>query len=252
MLTPKPIFQGFKNYITFFQDPIFWQVILNNVIYGLLTIFPTMFIALILAILIDETKKFKTFFRLGLFYPLLIPYAAAAMVWVFMYDPSLGIINKFLRLLRLPEHGWLGDPRYSLLSIIIMTIWKNVGYYMLIYLAGLQNIPTNLYEAVKIEGAGWFKTHYYITFPLVGPITLFIFVISIIQSFKVFTSVYLMTEGGPGYSSNVLIYYTYEYAFKFWQIGKAAALTSVMILTLLFLVSIVFGLFGKRITYSVM
>ncbi|HDI51171.1 MAG TPA: sugar ABC transporter permease [Bacteroidetes bacterium] len=248
--TRPPVFQWFQNYIDFFHNPTFWEVITNNIVFAVATIFPTMILALVFAILINEIK-YKSFFRLSLFYPLLIPYAAAAMVWVFMYDPSLGPINKFLSIFGVPEIGWLGDRRYSLWAIIIMTIWKNVGYYMLIYLAGLQNIPKELYDAAKTDGATWLQQHLNVTVPLIGPSTLFIFVVSIIQSFKVFTQIYLMTEGGPGYSSNVLIYYTYEYAFKFWQLGNASALTSIMILVLLFLVLIVFGIFGRRITYQV-
>ncbi len=247
--TPHPVFQWFQNYISFFHNPIFWQVITNNVIFGVATIFPTMFLALFFAILINEVKL-KSPFRLSLFYPLLVPYAAAAMVWVFMYDPTLGPINKFLELFGVPEIGWLGDHRYALLAIIIMTIWKNVGYFMLIYLAGLQNIPSELYDAAKTDGANWFQKHYNVTVPLIGPSTFFVFIVSIIQSFKVFTQVYLMTQGGPGYSSNVLIYYTYQYAFQFWQLGNASTLTAIMILILLFLVLLVFGIFGRRITYQ--
>lgn len=247
--TPQPVFQWFENYTRFFGNPIFWEVVTNNVVFAVATILPTMILALFFAILINEVKL-KSPFRLALFYPLLIPYAAAAMVWVFMYDPGLGPINKFLSIFGIPSLGWLGDRRYSLLAIILMTIWKNVGYYMLIYLAGLQAIPSDLYDAARTDGANWMSKHYHVTLPLVGPSTLFVFVVSIIQSFKVFTQIYLMTEGGPGYSSNVLIYYTYEYAFKFWQLGKASTLTSIMILILLFLVLIVFGLFGRRITYQ--
>ncbi|RKX79649.1 MAG: sugar ABC transporter permease [Spirochaetes bacterium] len=247
---PKPIFQGLKNYIDFFKDPIFWQIILNNVLFGLGTILPTMIMALIFAILINEVRSLRTFFRLSLFYPMLIPYAAAAMVWVFIYDPSLGPINLILKLLKLKPIGWLGDSRYSLIAIIIMTVWKNLGYYMLIFLAGLQNIPRDLYEAATVEGTNWSQKHWHITIPLVGPSTLFVFVVSVIQSFKVFTQIYLMTEGGPGYSSNVLIYRTYEYGFKFWQLGRASTLTTLMIMILLFLVLIVFGVWGRKITYQ--
>ena len=248
--TGKPIFCGLKNYINMLHDSIFWQAVFNNVIYGVFTIFPTMLLALFLAILIDEVSKFKTFYQIGIFYPTIIPMTAAAMVWMFMYDPSLGIINKFLGLLHLPQPGWLGDSKTSLLSLIIMAIWKNLGYYMLLYLAGLQLIPRELYEAADMEGANWFRKHYHVTFPLVSPTTLFVFIVSIIQSFKVFTQVYLMTQGGPGYSSSVLVFYIYENAFRYWDIGMASALTSVMILVLLFLVLLVFGVFGKRVTYS--
>ena len=248
--TVEPVFQGLKNYIDFFHNPIFWQVVTNNVLFAIATIVPTMALALFFAILINEVKV-KSPFRLSLFYPLLIPYAAAAMVWVFMFDPALGPINTFLGLFGVRSIGWLGDRRYSLLAIMLMTMWKNLGYYMLIYLAGLQSVPAELYDAAKVDGANWFLQHRHVTLPLIGPSTLFVFVVSIIQSFKVFTQIYLMTEGGPGYSSSVLIYYTYEYGFKFWQLGRASTLTSIMILILMFLVLMVFSVFSRRVTYQV-
>jgi len=249
-LNPKPVFAGFENYRRMLNDPIFWTVVKNNLIYSLLTIFPTMALALFLAILIDESKRFKTFFKIGLFYPMLIPTAAGAMVWVLMFDPSLGLINKVLRLFGLPQPGWLGSSDYSLWGLIIMGIWKDTGYYMLIFLAGLQNIPIDLYEAASIEGANWWKKHLFITIPLVSPTTLFVFVVAVIQSFKVFTQVHLMTKGGPGYSSNVLVYYTYENAFRYWDIGLASALTCVLILFLILLVMLIFGFLARKVHYS--
>jgi len=248
--TPKAIFVGLENYIEFAQNPVFWQVVGNNVVFTVSTIFPTMVLALFFAILINEVAV-KGPFRLGIFLPKVMPYAAAAMIWVFIYDPSIGPLNSFMKLFGLPSIGWLGDSRYSLLAIIITMIWRNVGYYMLIYLAGLQSIPRDLYDAARTDGASWLSRHIHVTIPLVGPSTLFVFVVSIIQSFKAFTQIQLMTRGGPGYSSSILIYYTYEYAFKFWQLGKASTLTSIMIIGLLFLVLIVFGYYGRRITYQV-
>lgn len=247
--TPEPIFVGFQNYIEFFHNPVFWQVITNNVIFAVATIIPTMLLALFFAILIDEVVV-KSFFRGALFLPKVVPYAALAMIWVFLYEPSIGPINRFLDLVGLPSIGWLGSSKYSLLAIIITMIWRNFGYYMLIYLAGLQNISRDLYDSARVDGASWWKRHLHVTIPLLGPSTLFVFVVSIIQSFKAFTQVQLMTRGGPGYSSSILIYYTYEFAFKFWKMGKASTLTSIMILMLIFLVILAFGFYGRRITYE--
>jgi len=247
--TVKPIFVGLQNYIEFANNPVFWQVVTNNVIFGLGTILPTMILALFFAILIDEVAL-KSFFRGALFLPKVVPYAALAMIWVFLYEPSIGPINRFLGLFGLPSIGWLGSSEYSLLAIIITMVWRNFGYYMLIYLAGLQNISRDLYDSAKVDGASWFNMHRHVTIPLLGPSTLFVFVVSIIQSFKAFTQVQLMTRGGPGYSSSILIYYTYEYAFKFWKMGMASTLTSIMILTLILLVILAFGFYGRRITYQ--
>lgn len=247
--TAEAIFVGFQNYVEFLHKPVFWQVVRNNVIFAVATILPTMVLALFFAILINEIEV-KAPFRLAIFLPKVMPYAAAAMIWVFLYDPSIGPINTFFRSVGLPSIGWLVDRRYSLIAIIITMIWRNVGYYMLIYLAGLQSIPRDLYDAAQTDGASWFSRHLHVTIPLVGPSTLFVFVVSIIQSFKAFTQIQLMTRGGPGYSSSILIYYTYEFAFKFWQLGKASTLTSIMIISLLFLVLIVFGYYGRRVTYQ--
>ncbi len=242
---------GLGNYFHFFSNPIFWQVVWNNVVFLVATIFPTMALALLCAILINEVVRGKAFYRLALFYPLLVPFAAAAMVWVFMYDPGIGPINRLLGLLGLPRPGWLGDRNYSLWSLVIMNVWRHFGYFMLIYLAGLQAVPRALYDASKCDGANWFSMHRHVTMPLLGPSHLFVFVVSIIQSFQVFTQVFMMTEGGPGYSSSVLIFYTWEHGFKFWQLGRAGALTSIMILAILLLVLVVFGIVGRRISYEI-
>lgn len=245
----QPVFVGVQNYLEFFNNPTFWEVVTNNVIFAVATIVPTTFLALFVAILIDEIVL-KSFFRVAFFLPKVIPYAALAMIWVFLYEPTIGPINRLLGLLGLPTPGWLGGSATSLWAIIITMIWRNFGYYMLIYLAGLQNISRDLYDSAKIDGASWFRRHLHVTIPLLGPSTLFVFIVSIIQSFKAFTQIQLMTRGGPGYSSSILIYYTYEYAFKFWKMGKASALTSIIIITLILLVVIVFGLYGRRITYQ--
>lgn len=250
IMSPVPIFVGLRNYINLFNKPLFWMVIKNNLIYAFFTIIPTMAAAFLLAVLINERIRGKAFFQISLFYPMIIPMAAAAMLWVFLYNPNIGLINHFLGRLGLPQPGWLNSSDTSLAAIIIMAIWKNLGYYMMIYMAGLQNIPEQLYESAYLDGAGWWHRHLRITFPLVSPTTLFVFIIAIIQSFRVFEQVYLMTHGGPADSSNVLVYYIYENAFKYWDIGTASALTVILAVILILLVIIVFGNLNKRIHYD--
>ena len=139
---------------------------------------------------------------------------------------------------------------FVLLALIIMTFWKNLGFFMLIYLAGLQNVNRELYEAAYIDGAGWWRRHIQITFPLVGPTSLFVLVTAIILTFRVFDQIHLMTEGGPGNSSNVIVYYIFENGFKFFDWGRASSLTTILVCILLTLTLIIFGIFGKRITYT--
>ncbi len=134
---------------------------------------------------------------------------------------------------------------------MLMTIWKNVGFYTLIYLAGLQNLDKTLYEASYIDGAGWWKRHIYITFPLLGPTSLFVFIVAVILSFRVFAQVHLMTEGGPANSSNVIVYFIYENAFKFFRFDFASVLTTLLVLTLLAIVLVIFGILNKRVHYAI-
>ena len=250
LLSFTPKFAGLENFIKIWHHDVFWLVMENSFFFLTVSIFPTMFLALVFAILIDERKKGRAYYIYSLFYPTLIPMAAAAMLWVYIYSPNLGVLNVILSKLGLPRLGWLGSSETSLWALIIMTFWKNLGFFMLIYLAGLQNVSRELYEAAYIDGAGWWKRHITITFPLVGPTSLFVLVTAIILTFRVFDQIHLMTEGGPGNSSNVIVYYIYENGFKFFDWGRASTLTAILVLILLTLTIIIFGIFGKRITYT--
>jgi ABC-type sugar transport system permease subunit len=250
IMSPAPQFVGFANYLELLQLPLFWIVIKNNLIYAFFSIVPATLTAFILAELINECKYGKALFQISLFYPMMIPMAAAAMLWVFLYNPHIGLINHLLGKLGLFQPGWVNSSDYSLTAIIIMANWKNVGYYMMIYFAGLQNISREIYEAANLDGTGWWRRLWWVIFPLVGPTTLFVLVIAVIQSFRVFEQVYLMTQGGPGDSSNVLVYFIYENAFKYWDIGAASALTAMLAVTLILMVMIIFGYLNGRVNYD--
>ncbi len=250
LLSPKPRFAGLENFIRLWNDEVFWIVMKNTFAFVTISIFPTMILALIFAILIDERMKGRVYYIYSLFYPTLIPMAAAAMLWVYIYSPNLGILNILLAKFGLPKLGWLGSSKTSLWALIIMTFWKNLGFFMLIYLSGLQNVNRELYEAAYIDGAGWWRRHIQITFPLIGPTSLFVLVVAIILTFRVFDQIQLMTEGGPGNSSNVIVYYIFENGFKFFDWGKANALTAILVVIMLTLTVLIFGIFGKRITYT--
>ena len=250
LLCPKPKFTGIENFVNLWHHDVFWLVMKNSFIFVTVSIFPTMFLALVFAILIDERIRGRAFYIYSLFYPTLIPMAAAAMLWVYIYSPNLGILNVLLAKLGLPKLGWLGSSDTSIWALIIMTFWKNVGFFMLIYLSGLQNVNRELYEAAYIDGAGWWRRHVSITFPLVAPTSLFVLVTAIILTFRVFDQIHLMTEGGPANSSNVIVYYIFENGFKFFDWGRASCLTTILVLILLTLTLLIFGIFGKKITYS--
>lgn len=250
LLCPKPKFTGMENFVNLMHHDVFWLVMKNSFVFVTVSIFPTMFLALVFAILIDERIKGRAYYIYSLFYPTLIPMAAAAMLWVYIYSPNLGILNVLLAKLGLPKLGWLGSSDTSIWALIIMTFWKNVGFFMLIYLSGLQNVNRELYEAAYIDGAGWWRRHVSITFPLIAPTSLFVLVTAIILTFRVFDQIHLMTEGGPANSSNVIVYYIFENGFKFFDWGRASCLTTILVFILLTLTLIIFGVFGKKITYS--
>lgn len=168
-----------------------------------------------------------------------------------LLNPSIGLVNHYLGYLGVRRIDWLYDMNWALPAIMLASVWKNYGYFMLIYLAGLQNIPSSLYEAADIEGAGFWHKLRYVTLPLVAPTTVFVFVVAIISSFQVFDLVYVMTQGGPGDRTNVLVYFIYQYAFRFGDWGMASALTVLFVAGLLVVILLVMRMVERRVHYEV-
>jgi ABC-type sugar transport system permease subunit len=251
VLTPDRVFIGAANYLSLWGEPLFWLVLRNNLFYALGSIPTTMALALFLAVLVNQKLgAARSIYRVALFYPTMIPMVAAAMLWVWIFNPGIGLFNYYTSFLGIPRLEWLYDRHWALPAIIIMSIWKNFGYFMLIYLAALQGIPAELYEAASLEGAGAWARFRRITFPLLAPTSLFVFVVAIISSFQVFDQVFVMTQGGPADQTNVLVFYIYQNAFRFWDIGMGATLTTVFIGLLLALIVVVFRSVGRRVYYE--
>jgi len=251
VLNPERIFVGLENYFHLWGEPLFWLVLRNNLFYALGTIPTTMALALFLAVLVNQKLgPARSVYRVALFYPTMIPMVAAAMLWVWIFNPGIGLFNYYTSFLRVPRIEWLYDRHWALPAIIIMSIWKNFGYFMLIYLAALQGIPADLYEAADIEGAGAWRRFWAITFPLLTPASLFVFVVAIISSFQVFDQVFVMTQGGPADQTNVLTFFIYQNAFRFWDIGMGATLTTIFVCLLLVLIVVVFRYVGRHVYYE--
>lgn len=252
VLTPEPVFAGLDNYLRLWREPLFWLVLRNNLFYALGTIPTTMALALAAAVLVHQPLgAARHVYRVALFYPTMIPMVAAAMLWVWIFNPGIGLLNYYLSFLGVPRIEWLYDRHWALPAIILMSIWKNFGYFMLIYLAALQGIPGELYEAASLEGAGPWARFRRITLPLLAPASLFVFVVAVISSFQVFDQVFVMTQGGPADQTNVLTFYIWQHAFRFWDIGMGATLTTVFVAMLLVLVVVVLRLLGRRVYYEV-
>ena len=252
IFTPQPVFCGFENYIDVFSERVFWVVLKNTLLYTVITIPITMALALFMAILLnDRLGWMRNVYRVACFYPTMIPAAAAGMLWVWLFNPGIGLVNYYLKKIGFITVEWLYDMKWALPAIMIVSVWKNFGYYMLIYLAGLQGISKELYECCDIEGAGFWARLRHITLPLLSPTTLFIFIVSMINSFQVFDLTYVMTQGGPADRTNTLVFYIYQNAFRFWNLGGASALTTLFVVFLLVVILISMGLMERGVYYEV-
>lgn len=250
MLSPKREFLGLGNYGQLWSAPLFWEVLGNNLVFALGTAPLTLGLALALALLINQRIRGLAVYRALLFYPTMIPMAAAAMIWLWVLTPNYGLLNYYGKFVGLPDIHWLGDNRLALWALVLVGVWKRVGYYMVIYLAGLQVIPEHLYEAAVLEGAGPWQRFGRVTFPLLSPTTFFVGMMVVIDSFQAIDQVYLMTSGGPGNSTNLFIFYIYQNAFRFFDIGYASAIAAVLFLILLGFTVLAFQLLHRRVHYA--
>lgn len=228
LLTP-PQFIGLKNYqFMFTGDPLFLQVVLNTLYYSFAAVPLSITCSLGLAVALNQRLKGVVFYRTLYFIPVVSSIVAVAIVWRWMYDADWGILNWLLSFLRIPPQNWLFDPYLAMPAVILMSVWKSLGYNMVLFLAGLQGIPDVYYEAAKIDGATSWRLFRHITLPLLSPVMLFVTVISVIGSFQVFGAIYIMTKGGPLNATNVLVYHLYFQGFQELRMGYAAALAWVL------------------------
>ena len=247
--TPVREYVGVDNFSALLHSQLFWKVMGNTAFFSAGSVGMSLAIALTLALVLNRKMQFRAFYRAAFFYPTIIPMVAASVIWVWIFSDN-GPLNTYLGRLGFSRIGWLTDPASVLPSLILMAMWKNVGYYVIIFLAGLQNIPDYLYEAALIEGASPAHRLRYVTLPLLAPTTFFVFVITVITSFQVFTQVYMMTDGGPADATNVVVFQIYQLAFRFWDIGMASTLTCVLIVILLGAVICFFWSLERRIHYQ--
>lgn len=227
-------FIGLTNYIKIFDDPLFWQALKDTLYFvvagGPLSIAVSLGAALLLN---SKLVKFKGAFRLIYFMPVVTTLVAVSVLWRFIYQPRFGILNYLLGFLGVNPIDWLGDPHWAMPAIILMAVWKNFGYNMIIFIAGLQNIPEDLYEAANIEGASAWQQFKHITIPLLAPTTLFISIITMIGYFQLFAEPYIMTQGGPLNSTLSIVLYMYQEGFRWWNMGYSSALAFILFFIIL-------------------
>ena len=224
-------FVGLKNYTDLMAMPLFWQA-LRNTLYFVMVGGPLSAAASLAAALLVHSRltRLKPFFRSAFFAPWVTTLVAVALVWRYIYHPQYGLLNAALGLVGLGPVDWLGDPNWAMPSIILLSVWKNFGYNMLVFLAGLSAIPEELYEAAALDGAGAWKRLRHITLPMLGPTFVFVGVVTMIASFQIFSEPYVMTQGGPLKSTTTLVLLMYEQGFRWWRLGLAAAIAVVLFL----------------------
>ncbi len=229
MISPNPKWVGIGNYTDLLQDDLFWKSLGNTFYYVIGSVPITIVIALAIALLLNSKINFRGLFRLAYFMPYITSTVAITMVWRWLYHDRFGLFNYILGLFDIDMVRWLMDPKWAMPAVIILSIWRHLGYDVVIFLAGLQNIDEEVYEAARVDGAEGWQLFRYITWPLLSPTTFFILIISIIGSFKVFTEIFvLLPGGGPLNSAMTAVYYVYEKGFGEWQMGYASAAAYVL------------------------
>jgi multiple sugar transport system permease protein len=237
-----PRWIGLFNYEDLWYDRLFWRSVSNTVYYTVVTVPLGMFLSLMLAMFINRQLPGIGFFRTAFYLPVVAPMVAVALVWSIFYDPTIGLFNYILSLFDRPAIGWLNSTQWAMPSIILMSIWKGLGYNMVIFLAGLQAIPRELHEAAAIDGASKPRIFWSVTLPLLTPSTIYVVITSIIASFQVFSQVYVMTNGGPNNSTTTIVHQIYRTAFVHLEMGYASAMALILfvILIVMSLLNLVF------------
>jgi putative chitobiose transport system permease protein len=246
-LTQSPQWVGFANFRRLWVDPVFWQTLWNTVLYLVGVVPILVFAPLVLAILVNQKLRGMHWFRAAYYTPVVISMVVAGIAWKWLYAQN-GLLNQLLKQLGILASGipWLTSPQFAIFSVMAVTVWKGLGYYMVIYLAGLQSISEELYEAAAIDGSDGMRKHWDITVPLMRPYLVLVGVISAISATKVFEEIYIMTQGGPRNSSKTIVYYLYEQAFRNLEMSYACTIGLVLFLVILILSILNLKLSGMR------
>ena len=248
-LIGRPSFIALGNYRAVAGDPLFWKVLLNTAYYAGGTVPLVVVLSLALALALNGPVRGRVVFRTLYFMPVVSSTVAVAMVWRWIYAP-FGVLNALLTRLGLPPVPWLVSPTWAMPAVIGMSVWQNLGYSMVVFLAGLQGIPRHLYDAAAVDGATGWRRFWHITLPLLSPTTFFVLVMALISSFQVFGQVYMLTAGGPAYATSTIVYYIYEKAFLSLHMGYASALAWVLLAIIFVLTLAQMRLQREWVTYD--
>ena len=238
-------FVGLENYKNLFNDKVFYQTLVNTIVFAISTSTFGVIIPLILASVLNSKIRGSEFFKTAYFLPFITPMIVIGIVWGWIFDPNIGLLNKLLHL----HINWLYDVKFAMPALIAVSVWKLIGYNMIIFLSTLSSISQSLFEAAKIDGANSLQTFRHLTVPMLSPTIFFVVIITTISSFQVFDLIYLMTQGGPFNSTNVLVYSIYQNAFEYFNVGEASAIAYVLFAIILVLTLLQWK-FRKKIVYN--
>lgn len=219
-----PTFAGLNNYKEVFQDSIYLQALINTAFFSFGSVLANIFLALFVASLLNQKIRGSKFFQAAFFVPVVYSTVAVALIWQWLFDYQLGYLNHILSWFKLGPYPWIMSPQWAMPSIILVSVWKGIGFNMVIFLAALKGVPEELYESAKIDGAGAWRIFWNITWPMISPATFFVIVTSIINSFQVFDVTTVLTNGGPGNATQTLVMLIYQHAFRFFRMGYASAI----------------------------
>jgi len=252
--TPKggrpAVYIGLENYRLMTEDPVFWQSLLNNLYFALGTIPVSIGLAIVMALWVSRRIAGRGFLRLAYFTPTVLPMIAVANIWLFFYTPQYGLLDQLTGLAGLGGRNWLGSPDTVLGALIVVAIWQEAGFFMIFYLAALQQVSPTLEEAAELEGATRWQYFWRVLFPLLMPTTLFVLINALINSFRLVDHIIVMTRGGPNNASSLLLYYIYQVGFSFWDSAYAAAITVVLLLILGLTAFVKFRFLDRRTHYQ--
>lgn len=243
-----PIFIGLQNYAKLLKDELFLNSVKNTFIFALGYVPGAVFIPLFIGLILHQ-KWFRgaTLIRTIYFLPVVTGWVEIAVIWQWILNPETGLLNYFLSFLGIPKQYWLSSPALAMPTVITLTVWKVIGFNLVIYAAGLKGIPDQLYEAARVDGATGWRLFRYVTWPLLKSTTFFVMVLSLIGSFQVFAPVYVLTEGGPNYTTDVMVYFIYNNAFQYFRMGYASAMAYVLFLIVFTFSMIQWRYFGRGI-----
>jgi multiple sugar transport system permease protein/sn-glycerol 3-phosphate transport system permease protein len=249
-LRPRMPFVWFNNYIDVFTDRQFWLIMLNTLTFTVCSVGFTLLLGLALALLINQPLRYRNTARAVLFSPVVMSGAVVAVVWSYIFDPRYGLVEQLLGFAGVASPDWLGDPFWAMPAVILVYVWKNVGYAVVIYLAGLQGIPRELYDAARVDGAGATDRFWHVTLPGLSPVAFFLSITSLLACFQSFDIVKVLTDGGPAIATTTLIYHLYDLGFVSYDAGQAGVMAMVLFGLMLLLTMIQLRYVEQRVSYS--